>query len=264
MIANRGKTIILFLIFMLCVSVANANQTNDSDKYTFDRYGGEKFTPQPMEFGENLQNKGQDGLGISSSTKANETERKHMLLQFYANPNEEQQEMLKERGVNFVHGAGTYSFVVSMPASLTPADLPAEAGLRWMGEIPVENKYDHIFGLNAPEWARTEDGQIELWIVFYEDVTYEEAQKIANKYSSTAPAFEMYPYMLDCLITTNEGNITAIASEDIVQRAGFPSDEPFTENESPTEIQKSPGFQFILTVLVLLFVLLYLKKEGFK
>jgi len=258
MTANRGKTIILFLVFMLCVSVANANQTNDSDKYNFDRYGGEKFTPQPMEFGKNLQNKGQDGVGVSGSTKANETERKHMLLQFYANPNEEQQEMLKERGVNFVHGAGTYSFVVSMPASLTPADLPAEAGLRWMGEIPVENKYDRTFGLNVPEWARMEDGHVEIVICFYEDVTYEEAQNIANKYSSSTPQFYLYPHSFNSHVTTNESNISLIASEDFVEGLTYPPGE--LVNEDLVNGKAIPDLELIFVVLAIFLAIAIFKK----
>lgn len=127
---KQDRVIIILFILMLCVSSANANQANDSDKYTFDRYGGEKFTPQPMEFGENLKNKGQDGLGVSSSTKANEIERKHVLLQFYSAPNDEQLELLKEYGVQRVGVAAECTYIFSMSASLTPADLPAEAGLR--------------------------------------------------------------------------------------------------------------------------------------
>ncbi len=258
---KQDSVVIILLVLMTCISIAGANQTYDSDKYTFDRYGGEKFTPQPMEFGENLQHKGQDGLGASSSTKANETERKHMLLQFYANPNEEQQEMLKERGVNFVHGAGTYSFVVSMPASLTTADLPAEAGLRWMGEIPVENKYDRIFGLNAPEWARTEDGQVEVLVYFYEDVTSLQAQSLAEKYSSSVPHLHYYPYPLYTIIT-EENNLTPLASEDIVLRIAFPEPEPVPAGDVSSNNKSVPGFQLLFSVLFLSIAFLHTKKRG--
>lgn len=259
---KQDRVIIILFILMLCVLSASANQTNDSDKYTFDNYGGEKFTPQPMEFGENLQNKGQDGLGVSSSTKANETERKHMLLQFYETPNEDQLKLLEEYGVKRVGVAAPRTLIVSMPASLTPADLPAEAGLRWMGEIPVENKYDRIFGLNVPEWARMEDGQVEILVYFHEDVSFLEAQSLAEQYSSRIPHLHYYPYPL-YTITTEENNLTPLASEDIVLRLAFPEPEPVPAGDISSNAKPAPGFQSLFTVLMLLVVFSYLKRETF-
>jgi hypothetical protein len=259
--ANQFFTVLLLICCVLCTPVASANQTNDSDKYTFDNYGGEKFTPQPMEFGENLKDHGKNVVEISSTTKVNDSERKYVLLQFYSIPTEGQLELLEEHGVQRVGVAAKYTLIVSMPASLTPADLPAEAGLRWMGEIPVENKYDKYRGLNVPEWARAEDGQVEIWIGFYEDVTYEEAQAIANKYSISTPNFEMYPYVLDCLITTNENNITIIASEDFVKMVGFPS-AGSSQTDDPTNTKKSPGFASVFSLFMLIVVFLCMKWRG--
>lgn len=235
---------------MLCSIASSADDTNDSSRYTFQNYGGEVYYPEAMEFGTNI--------GNSTPIIENGTERKHLLLQFYQNPNEERRKMLENYGVEFVSGAGVYSFVVSLPAHFTPADLPAESGLRWMGEIPVENKYDNIHGLNVPEWAILEDGQIELWISFYDDVTYEDAQYIANKYSTVPPNFEMYPHLYNCLIRTNESNMPIIANEDLVKRLSYPDGE--FVNEDSDASNEIPGLQLIFSVLV--FVLAaFIKRE---
>ncbi|WP_406657813.1 hypothetical protein V7O62_04410 [Methanolobus sp. ZRKC2] len=254
------KIVATLLILTICVSITSANQTNDSDKYTLDNYGGEKFTPQPMEFGENIRTQEQNGATISSTNQENATERKHVLLQFYSTPNDEQLELLKEYGVQRVGVAADYTYIVLIPAGLTPADLPAESGLRWMGELPVENKYDPSFGLNVPERARTEDGQVELWLAFYEDVTFEEAQAIANKYSTSSPKFEMYPYSFNSIITTNESNLTVIASEDYVERIVFGREELVPESDSSADIKQSPGFESVLVFLLLSAVFLCLKR----
>lgn len=255
--------VVIFLVLIIFSQFAGANQTNDSDKYTFGNYGGEEFTPEPMEFGQNLADQEQGGVTISSTTPINETERKHVLLQFYVNASEDQIMSLEEYGIEIVGLAEDYTYIVSMPASLTPADLPAESGLRWMGEIPVENKYD---SLNVPDWARKADGQVELDIRFYEDIAPQEAESIANKYSSSTPEL-LYPATSDHLIVygiiTEENNITSIASEDIVEIVYFP-EPPFTsEDESVTDNRQSPGFQFIYGLLLLTIASFYLKRRGF-
>ncbi|MEZ5334412.1 MAG: hypothetical protein R2741_03805 [Methanolobus sp.] len=169
-----APVIIFLLIIGSCTLLANADQTNDSDKYTFQNYGGEVYTPEPMEFGANLNDDFIPEYG---------TERKHMMLQFYENTTGEQISLLDSYGLIYIGKATDYTFTFSMPADMTAADLPAESGLRWMGEIPVENKYDHIYGLDVPEWARTENGDVKLGILFYEDVVSQDSTSVVRKYS---------------------------------------------------------------------------------
>jgi hypothetical protein len=237
-----------------CTLVASANQTNDSGKYTFTNYGGEVYTPEPMEFGANLN-------GNENATLENRTERKHMMLQFYANLNEEQKEVLEEYGVQLVLGAGTYSYIVSMPADYTAADLPAESGLRWMGEVPVEDKYDPALGLNVPNWARTEDGKVKIDIRFYEDVSSQEAQILAEKYSSSTPELVSSQFVLYG-ITTDENELISIVNEDAVQMITFPytGDEPNPIETSSKDSKKASGFQFIFSILIVLCVLSHFRK----
>jgi len=226
-------------------------------EYTFENYGREVYTPEPMEFGENIKIQEKNGLQATSETGKNATERKHVLLQFYTIPNDEQLELLEQYGVHRVGIAADYTYIFSMPASLTPADLPAESGLRWMGPILVENKYE---SLNVPERAKTENGQIELIIYFYKDVTSQEALSLARNYSSTKPQF--YDYVSVAYgIVTDESNIISIASEDIVQQIGFPEPENIPADSDLNDSKQSPGLELSFVFLSILFALFIIKRR---
>lgn len=236
MYAMFRKKIVSAIIFLLiigsCTLIASADQTNDYDKYTFTNYGGEVYTPQPMEFGANLN-------GNESVTLENRTERKHVLLQFYDYPTDEQYEMLPNYGIEYLTSAAPYTLIVSMPAEMTAADLPAESGLRWMGEIPVENKYSQIYGLDVPEYARLEQGNISLSIKFYDDISHQNALDILNKYSNNIMNFSDSLEIVYKIVTT-ESNITLIASEDSIMSLGYGYDvtvdeKDFIDNEENTE-----------------------------
>ena len=265
--SKKISIFIMFTLLLIFSQQALSAEENDSDKYTFDNYGGEEFTPQPMEFGENLNNQEKD-----ESLSIRTTERKHVLFQFYANPDKEKRQLLQDHGVQLIEGAGHYTYIVSMPADLTPADLPAESGLRWMGVLPVENKYDPNLGLNVPEWARTENGQVEIKIYFYDDVTDQKAQLLANRYSSSTPELLYYSTSKDPLaygVITDENNITSIASEDIVKQVFFPEPEPSLVSDSTLDVEQSspeanqlPGFESPFGIMLLLIVFVFVKRKG--
>ena len=214
-IGTRSTQIIItFLILISCTLVASADQTNDSDKYTFTNYGGEVYTPEPMEFGANLN-------GNESVTLENGTERKHILLQVYETLTVEEKELLESYGVRFLLGLGSSSYMVSMPADYTAADLPDNVGLRWMGEIPVENKYDKSYGLNVPNYAKMEDGNVKLAVAFYEDTALQDSVDIIQKYSNNISTHVYQNIGVECEIITAESNISLIAKEDAVRYVGY-------------------------------------------
>jgi hypothetical protein len=233
------KKIELIIVFLLmtgaCTLIASADQTNDSDKYTFQNYGGEVYTPEPMEFGANLN-------GNESVTLENGTERKHMMLQFYENTTGEQIGLLDSYGLIYVKKATDYTFIFSMPADYTAADLPDNVGLRWMGEIPVENKYQY-YGTDVPYYAKMEDGNVKLAVFFYEDVTSQASINIIQKYTDnfSAPS-NLRPWYYETI--TNETNISLIVKEDAVQQIGYYGSEPvpeygrdFVDNEETEEYE---------------------------
>lgn len=252
---KSGAKIIVVVMLIAAFGMCNVS-ANESDKYTFHNYGGEAFTPEPMQFGDNIRNQVQNGLMEATTDQKNKIQRKHILFQFYAAPTEEQLELLAEYGVQRAGIGGPHTLIVSMPAELTPADLPAESGLRWMGEIPIENKYDNNFASNVPEWAKMEDGKVEVWISFYDDVSYEEAQIVANKYSTETPNFHLYPYLFDLKIKTKKSNIPLIANEDIVREVAYLDGE--LEDE---DAKQSPAFQSIIGVFAFVFISSYLRSR---
>ena len=283
-----GLLVKFFLIMVLCTLIASADQTNDSDKYTFDNYGGEVYTPEPMEFGANLVNGETAVMSTSSATLENGSTRKHVLIQFYDNPTDNQYEMLQNYGINYLTSAAPYTLIVSMPAELTAADLPAESGLRWMGEVPLENKYDRIYGLDVPEWAKLEDGNIQLSIRFYDDVTYQNALDTLNHYSNNITNFS-YSLETSYEIVTNKNNISLLAGEDSVMYMGYAYDDTIDETEftdseemieehvgseaeqendfvgdveniSDTDDKKSPGFSLITFGMFIPALMMLLRK----
>ncbi|MDK2832739.1 MAG: hypothetical protein PWQ75_2491 [Methanolobus sp.] len=285
MFKKKIELIIVFLVITgACTLVASADQTNDSDKYTFQNYGGEVYTPEPMEFGANMN-------GTESVTLRNGTERKHVLIQFYDNPTDKQYEMLPNYGIEYLTSVAPYTLIISMPADITAADLPAESGLRWMGEIPVENKYQY-YGTNVPYYAKLEDGNVKLAIHFYEDVTSQDSENIVKKYSDnfSAPS-NLRPWYYETI--TNETNISLIVKEDAVQQIGYygvevvpesendfadyeeiiEEDEPdiadeqennsqeTVENINNSEEKESPGFTATIAIMVLALISILVKRK---
>ncbi|MDK2937961.1 MAG: hypothetical protein PWQ51_125 [Methanolobus sp.] len=236
MFKKKIELIIVFLVITgACTLVASADQTNDSDKYTFQNYGGEVYTPEPMEFGANLNDN-------EKETLENGTERKHLLLQFYEIPGEVQFELLELYGLHVLSYAGSEAYVFSMPADYTAADLPDNVGLRWMGKIPVENKYQY-YGTDVPYYAKMEDGNVKLAVFFYEDVTSQASINIIQKYTDnfSAPS-NLRPWYYETI--TNETNISLIVKEDAVQQIGYYGSEPvpeygrdFVDNEETEEYE---------------------------
>ena len=285
MFKKKIELIIVFLVITgACTLVASADKTNDSDKYTFQNYGGEVYTPEPMEFGANLN-------GNESVTLENGTERKHMMLQFYENTTGEQIGLLDSYGLIYVKKATDYTFIFSMPADYTAADLPGNVGLRWMGEIPVENKYQY-YGTNVPYYAKLEDGNIKLAVFFYEDVTSQDSINIIQKYTDnfSAPS-SLRPWYYETI--TNETNIYLIVKEDAVQQIGYygvevvpesendfadyeeiiEEDEPdivneqennsqeTVENINDSEEKESPGFTATTGILTLALISILMKRK---
>jgi hypothetical protein len=282
--SGLNQIIITFLVLISCTLIASADQTNDSDKYTFQNYGGEVYTPEPMVFGANLN-------GNESVTLRNGTERKHVLLQFYENTTGEQIGLLDSYDLIYVKKATDYTFIFSMPADYTAADLPANVGLRWMGEIPVENKYDRYYGLDVPEYARTEDGNVKIAIQFFDDVAHKNAIDTLSQYSNNITNFSnSIAIVYD--IVTNESNLSLIAHEDAVLAFGYRSEdyvdedsfvdyeeiieenEPdivdeqennskeTVENINDSEEKESPGFTATIAIMVFALIAIFSARKN--
>jgi hypothetical protein len=114
-----------------------------------------------------------------------------------------------------------------MPASLTPADIPVEAGLRWMGEIPPEDKWRYDEPEPVPEWAKLDNGMVIAWIWMYEDVSLNDSRKIRDKYANTSSIYDQYSNSnelspgFDYQFVTGKENLSLMAEEDETYIVGY-------------------------------------------
>jgi hypothetical protein len=276
----------LITLFSFIAAADDSNSSNAIDyNLTFNKYSDNPryVSPQPMEFGANVSK----SSAMTVNSLENQT-RKHVYIQFYERPTNitAKKLELENYGIKLVGRAGGYAtWIASMPASLTPADIPAEAGLRWMGEIPPEDKW----GSNSPEVpdrARMGPGMIYVGIRMYEDVPLNDSKNLRDKYANTSSKYEIYLRSDDRNLiyefVTNESNLTLIASEDAIKgiwflppREALPGNDlnvpsPTTNTSSTPKTNASPvsdtngdysvpGFGVLcsLTAFLLLFYMRY-------
>jgi hypothetical protein len=271
-----GYVFITLLLITLFSSIAVAGDNNSSNaidyNLTFNKYSDNPryVSPQPMEFGTNVKE--------SSLVKINaskEQTRKHVYIQFYERwQTEEQNEILENYGIEIVGRAGGYATkIASMSASLTPADIPAETGLRWMGEIPPEDKWSSG-SPEVPDRARIEAGMIYIGVRMYEDVSINDSRNLRDRYAISSSQYSKYirsddRYLIYEFIT-EENNLTSILDEDIVENIWFLPPPPTVSSTEPdvqfpvtntssasatAESQSVPGFRLIssLAAFMLLF-----------
>jgi hypothetical protein len=264
-----GIITLLLLTATLTISVAAAEEEPDYNLSFFSNGSTRGYTPTEMEFGANI---GKSSV-MTADMLMSQT-RKHMYIQFKEGwPTVAQEKMLGNYSIvllGSIAGYGTY--IASMPASLTPADIPAEAGLRWMGEIPPGDKWGSG-SPEAPDRARLEGEVVIIGISMYDDVSLQDALQIRHKYANTSSEYDQYctynNNTLSYIFVTEEQNITLIADEDAVEEIGFLPPDPVPTVEQPSqsqdtstpsasetnESQSVPGFGLVysLTALILLF-----------
>lgn len=185
--------------------------------------------------------------------------RKHMYIQFKEKyPTQEQRILLGNFSIPILDPIGGYgTWIASMPASMNPADIPAEAGLRWMGDIPVGDKWISD-NPEVPDRARLESGLVIVYVTFYDDVTLKDARKLLHKYVNNSSKYTPYRPVNESdfnggyEFATEEHNIDLIVNEDIVSRIGYPAPPPKPEDN---ESQSVPGFGALCSMNA--FILLY-------
>jgi hypothetical protein len=185
--------------------------------------------------------------------------RKHVYVQFKERyPTQEQQILLGNLSIAILdHIGGDGTRIASMPASMNPADIPAEAGLRWMGDIPAGDKWISD-NPEVPNRARLESGLVIVYVAFYDDVTLKDARKLLHKYVNNSSEYTPYSPVNESdfnggyEFATEEHNIDLIVNEDIVSRIGYPSPPPEPEDN---ESQPVPGFGVLCSMNA--FILLY-------
>lgn len=220
--------ITLLLIAQLSfLAAADDNNSSNAIDYSlsfFSNGSTRNYTPSEMEFGANVK----ESSSVKMNTSGEQT-RKHVYIQFYERwPTEEQDQILENYGIVIIRGtAGHGNYIASMPASMTPADIPAKAGLRWMGEIPLEDKWKYNDPEEIPEWARLDNRMVIVWIWMHEDVSLNDSRKIRDKYANTSSIYEQYSRAdeindgFNYQFVTEEKNLSLMAKEDEIHIVGY-------------------------------------------
>ncbi|WP_321431275.1 hypothetical protein [uncultured Methanolobus sp.] len=271
---------LLFILLFSFVAAAedNNNSSNGIDyNLTFNKYSDNprNLSPQPMEFGANVSK-----YSIMTVDSLDNQTRKHVYIQFYERPTDITAKKLEmeDYGIKLVGRAGGYTtWISSMPASLTPADIPAEAGLRWMGEIFPEDKWRYDDPMEVPERARLPGEMVIVRIRMHDDVSLNDSRQIRDKYANTSSIYAEYSqssefdYGFLYQFVTREAHLTVIPQEDDIYSIGY-IDTPYVPDETPesdvpspnnrstpansetTESQSVPGFGAACSMIALIFL----------
>jgi len=173
-----------------------------------------QFTPSP---------------GVEIGVQNIEGARGHVILQFDDIPTEQERADLAAAGVRLLAYIPNKAWFASIPANL---DLGAQgmANLRWMGAIQVEDKLSASLIAGQPgSWAVEPDGQVQLSVLYFEDVTVSEAEAVVSRHSGqllfSAPEFNRLT------IRIPQSGIQPLAAEDQIQWIEEVPPPPQVEND---------------------------------
>jgi hypothetical protein len=264
----------LLITLFSSIAVAGDNNSSNAIDYNlsfFSNGSTRDYTPPEMEFGANVKESSLMTMDVSG-----EQVRKHVYIQFKERPTNivSKKRELEQYGIHLLDPtAGYATWIASMPASLIPADIPAEAGLRWLGEIPPEDKWSSG-SPEVPDRARIEAGMIYIGIQMYEDVSINDSRNLRDRYAISSSKYDSYSRSDDGNLIyefiTEENNLTSILDEDIVENIWFLPPPPTVSSTEPdvqfpvtntssasatAESQSVPGFRLIssLAAFMLLF-----------
>ena len=157
--------------------------------------------------------------GISPSTEAKITtsplERVHVLIQFYHVLNATEREKLENAGVKLLAYIPNNAWFASISKD-SPAKILQFPFVRWIGEILPEDKISPIIRENRiPPEAINPDGTVNLTIMFFKDVSLDDAAQIISKHGGKVNGKSLTTNAL--VVTVLMEKIFAITNEDSVQ-----------------------------------------------
>jgi hypothetical protein len=157
--------------------------------------------------------------GISPSAEANITssplERVHVLVQLYHIPNATERHALENAGVNLLTYVHNYAWFASIPRDNLAAVMNLNL-VRWVGVILSEDKISLIIRESRiPPEAINADGTVNLSIMFFKDVTLDDASQVISGHAGIVAGRAPITNALVVIVQTE--SISAIANEDSVQ-----------------------------------------------
>jgi len=185
--------------------------------------------------------------GVSSSVETKITtsslERVHVLMQFQHTPNATERKALEEAGVKLLAYVPNNAWFVSMPSSGVAIEKVTSYSVRWIGEILPEDKISPIIRENRiPPEAVNPDGTVNLSIMFFKDVSLDDASQVISKHGGIVQG--MAPITNALVVTVPIEKISAIANEDSVQWIDIVQGPPIKFNDG----SKDGLIQLILTL----------------
>ena len=171
--------------------------------------------------------------GISPSTQKKITtsplERVHVLIQFYHIPNATEREKLENASVELLTYVHNNAWFASISRD-SPAKILQFSFVRWIGEILPEDKISPIIRENRiPPEAVNPDGTVNLSIMFFKDVSLDDASQVISKHGGIVQG--MAPITNALVVTVPIEKISAIANEDSVQWIDIVQGPPIKFND---------------------------------
>lgn len=115
---------------------------------------------------------------VKLSAVFNQPEKKHVLLQFYELPDEDEKLQLKEQGIElltYVPNNSYWAVVTPQQQNLSP--LSISGNVRWMANAVELNRIAPIVNANDfPDYAKRENGNVVLYVTLFNDVTVNDVQ----------------------------------------------------------------------------------------
>jgi len=157
--------------------------------------------------------------GISNTLKSilvnTSSKRIHVLLQFYHIPNNDEKSKLSNLNVTLCRYVPNNAYFASIPTKYL-TEVYNLSFVRWIGEILPEDKMSSIIQENRiPSKAINPDGTVNLTIMFFKDVSLDDAVQIISKHGGIVQS--RVPITNDLVVIVPTEKISAIANEDSVQ-----------------------------------------------
>ncbi len=141
----------------------------------------------------------------------------HVLIQLYHTPTEAERKLLEESGVKLL----AYIPKNAWFASISPRNITRIAALqevRWVGKILPEDKIAPDLRDGIDSWEVNDDGSMNLTLLFFSDVSLNDARKLLLSYGGTRFGNGLIiPDSSSVAVVLPNETIPYLASEDSVQ-----------------------------------------------
>jgi subtilisin family serine protease len=165
--------------------------------------------------------------------------RVHVLVQLRAVPTAAERAALEAAGVQLLAYIPHNAWLASVSNQVNLA-APAYALLRWAGPLEVQDKVDPaVLANGVGAWAIAPDGQVQLTVHFFADVTHTQAQQLlAQVGGKTLTRISQNPPRYVAWFP-NDNVVTTLAKEDSVQWVES-GPTPLSVREAPSAPEVKP------------------------